>query len=310
MDFDQLETFIEVARLLSFSRAAEKRFRTQPAISSQIRSLEEEVGAKLLDRSGGKVSITASGKLFLKFAEDTLDSRKAVTRNIAENERVPRGEIVVGANEGTCLHILPEVFAHFKKQYPDVSVNIRRADYAKVLESVIDNSVDFGVVSLPVNDNRLTAVLIHKDDLVVIAPPRHPIARQKSASVADVAQYPMVVPKIGHTRDALDALFHERKLKPRYAMELDSSELLKRFVAADVGIGFISRSNVQEDVKANVLAAVDIADAQIRRDLALVFRKDKALSRAALAFIDIAVKLKTTDFPATTKRASENTVRA
>jgi len=310
MDFDQLETFIEVARLLSFSRAAEKRFRTQPAISSQIRSLEEEVGAKLLDRSGGKVSITASGKLFLKFAEDTLDSRKAVTRNIAENERVPRGEIVVGANEGTCLHILPEVFAHFKKQYPDVSVNIKRADYAKVLESVIDNSVDFGIVSLPVNDNRLTAVLIHKDDLVVIAPPRHPIARQKSASVADVAQYPMVVPKIGHTRDALDALFHERKLKPRYAMELDSSELLKRFVAADVGIGFISRSNVQEDVKANVLAAVGIADAQIRRDLALVFRKDKALSRAALAFIDIAVKLKTTDFPATTKRASENTVRA
>jgi len=310
MDFDQLETFIEVARLLSFSRAAEKRFRTQPAISSQIRSLEEEVGAKLLDRSGGKVSITASGKLFLKFAEDTLDARKSVTRNIAETERVPRGEIVVGANEGTCLHILPEVFAHFKKQYPDVSVNIKRADYAKVLESVIDNSVDFGVVSLPVSDNRLTAVLIHKDDLVVIAPPRHPIARQKTTSVADVAQYPMVVPKIGHTRDALDALFHERKLKPRYAMELDSSELLKRFVAADVGIGFISRSNVQEDVKANVLAAVSIADAQIRRDLALVFRKDKALSRAALAFIDIAVKLKTTNLPATAKRASENTVRA
>lgn len=310
MDFDQLETFIEVARLLSFSRAAEKRFRTQPAISSQIRSLEEEVGAKLLDRSGGKVSITASGKLFLKFAEDTLDARKAVTRNIAETERVPRGEIVVGANEGTCLHILPEVFAHFKKQYPDVSVNIKRADYAKVLESVIDNSVDFGVVSLPVNDNRLTAVLIHKDDLVVIAPPRHPVARQKAASVADVAQYPLVVPKVGHTRDALDALFHERKLKPRYAMELDSSELLKRFVAADVGIGFISRSNVQEDVKANVLAAVPLADAQIRRDLALVFRKDKALSRAALAFIDIAVKLKATDSVAPAKLTSENTVRA
>jgi LysR family transcriptional regulator, low CO2-responsive transcriptional regulator len=302
MDFDQLETFIEVARLLSFSRAAEKRFRTQPAISSQIRSLEEEIGAKLLDRSGGKVSITASGKLFLKFAEDTLDARKSVTRNIAETERVPRGEIVVGANEGTCLHILPEVFAHFKRQYPDVSVSIRRADYAKVLESVIDNSVDFGVVSTPVIDGRLTAVLIHKDELALIAPPRHPLAKQKSASVADIAQYPLVVPKLGHTRDALDSLFHERKLKPRYAMELDSSELLKRFVAADVGIGFISRSNVQEDVKANVLAAVSIADAQIRRDLALVFRKDKALSRAALAFIDIAVKSKPVETVASAKR--------
>jgi LysR family transcriptional regulator, low CO2-responsive transcriptional regulator len=293
MDFDQLETIIEVARLSSFSRAAEKRFRTQPAISSQIRSLEEEVGARLLDRSGGKVSLTASGKLFVKFAEDTLDARKATLTAIAETERVPKGEIVVGANEGTCLHILPEVFAHFKKQYPDVSVSIRRADYAKVLESVIDNSVDFGVVSLPVTDPRLTAVPIHRDELVLIAPPRHPLAKLKSASAADIVQYPLVLPKVGHTRDALDDLFHEHKLKPRIAMELDSSELLKRFVAADVGIGFISRSNVQEDVQAKVLAIVAFAEAQIRRDLALVFRKDKALSRAALAFIDIAVKIKT-----------------
>src|SRR5258708_19359338 len=149
MDFDQLETFIEVARLSSFSRAAEKRFRTQPGIASQIRSLEEEVGAKLLDRSGGKVSVTASGKLFLRFAEDTLDARKAVVTAIAETERVPRGEIVVGANEGTCLHILPEVFAHFKKQYPDVSVSITRAAYSKVLEPVLLNSLDFALVSFP-----------------------------------------------------------------------------------------------------------------------------------------------------------------
>jgi len=295
MDFDQLETFIEVSRLSSFSRAAEKRFRTQPAISSQIRSLEEEVGAKLLDRSGGKVSMTASGKLFLKFAEETLDARKAAMTAIAETERVPKGEIVVGANEGTCLHILPEVFAHFKKQYPDVSVSIKRADYAKILESVIDNSVDFGVVSLPVTDNRLTAVLIHRDELVLVVPPRHPLSKLKAVEAADIAQYPLLVPKVGHTRDALDQLFHERKLKPRISMELDSSELLKRFVAADVGVGFISRSNVQEDVQANMLAALPLADVQIRRDLALVFRKDKALSRAALAFIDIAVKLKTAE---------------
>src|SRR6201987_5882908 len=259
MDFDQLETFIEVSRLSSFSRAAEKRFRTQPAISSQIRSLEEEVGAKLLDRSGGKVSLTAPGKLFLRFAEETLDARKAMMTGIAETERVPRGEIVVGANEGTCLHILPEVFAEFKKQYPDVGINIKRADYAKILECVIDNSVDFGVVSLPVTDTRLTVVLIHRDELVIIAPPNHPLARMKSAAIADVAKFPLVVPKAGHTRDALEEIFHDRRLKPRYAMELDSSELLKRFVAADVGVGFIARSHVQEDVQAKVLAAIPIS---------------------------------------------------
>ena len=292
MDFDQLETFLEVARLSSFSRAAEKRFRTQPAISSQIRALEEEVGAKLLDRSGGKVSLTAAGKIFLKYAEQTLESRKAVLTAIAEAERVPRGEIVVGANEGTCLHILPEVFAEFKEQYPTVAVNIKRADYARILESVIDNSVDFGVVSLPVTDSRLTVVLIHRDELVIITPPQHPLARMKSASVADAARFPLLIPKAGHTRDALEELFYERKLKPQYSMELDSSELLKRFVTAEVGVGFIARSHVLEDLRAGALSVIPISDAQIRRDLALVFRKDKALSRAALAFIEIAVKLK------------------
>ena len=303
MDFDQLETFLEVARhASSFSRAAEKRFRTQPAISSQIRALEDEVGAKLFDRSGGKVSLTAAGKAFQKYAQETLDARKAMLTSIAEMERVPRGDIIVGANEGTCLHILPEVFADFKKQYPDVSVNIKSSDYAKILESVIDNSVDFGVVSLPVTDNRLTVVLIHQDELVIIAPPHHPLGKMKLVAVADLAKYPLVLPKAGHTRDALDDLFRERRLKPNYTMELDSSELLKRFVAADVGVGFIARSNVQEDVRAGVLVAIPIADAQLRRDLALVFRKDKALSRAALAFIDTTVRIKTVDPIATAKR--------
>jgi LysR family transcriptional regulator, low CO2-responsive transcriptional regulator len=292
MDFDQLQTFLEVARHASFSRAAEKRFRTQPAISSQIRALEDEAGAKLFDRSGGKVSLTAAGKAFQKYAQDAVDARKAMLTSLAEMEHVPRGAIVVGANEGTCLHILPEVFADFKKQYPNVSVGIKRADYARILQSVIDNSVDFGVVSLPVKDSRLTVVLIHQDELAIIVPPQHALGKLKTASVTDVAKYPLVMPKAGHTRDALDNLFRERHLKPHYTMELDSSELLKRFVAAGVGVGFIARSHAQEDVRARTLAAIPMTDAQLRRDLALVFRKDKSLSRAALAFIDIARKQK------------------
>ena len=289
MDFDQLEIFLEVARLSSFSRAAEKRFRTQPAISSQIRALEEEVGARLLDRSGGKVSITAAGKLFFKYAEETIEHRKTILTEIAETERVPRGEIVVGANEGTCLHILPDVFAQFKRDYPNVAVSIKRSDYAKILESILENAVDLGVVSLPVNDNRLEAQLIHRDHLVAITAPKHPLANKKSVTVAEIAEYPLVVPKLGHTRDALDALFYDHHVKPNLAMELDSSELLKRFVAAGVGIGFIARSNIEEDIRAKALVALSLAEVQIRRDLALVFRKDKSLSRAARAFMDIAL---------------------
>ncbi|MDR3749561.1 MAG: LysR family transcriptional regulator [Acidobacteriota bacterium] len=292
MDFDQLETFLEVARLSSFSRAAERRFRTQPAISSQIRALEEEVGAKLLDRSGGKVAVTAAGKVFQKYVEDTLEQRRIMLVALAEMHRVPRGEIVVSANEGTCLHILPEVFAEFKRQYPSVAVSVKRLEHNKILEAIIENSCDFGVVSLPVPDKRLTVVPIHHDELVVITPPHHPLAAQATATVAEVVEYPLLLPKVGRTRDALETLFHERGLKPIVSMELDSSELMKRFVAADVGVGFVPRSHVAEDLRARALAVLALADAGIRRDLALVYRKDKALSRAALAFIDIAVKQK------------------
>ena len=297
MDFDQIETFLEVAKLSSFSRAAERRFRTQPAISSQIRSLEEEVGARLLDRSGGRVALTAAGKVFQKYAEETIEQRRVMMVALAEMHRVPRGEIVVAANEGTCLHILPEVFAEFKRQYPNVAVSVKRLEHQKILESLIENSSDFGVVSMPIKDKRYTVVPIHRDELVVITPVNHPLTACPEAALADVAKYPLLLPKLGRTRDALEALFHEHRLKPIVSMELDSSELTKRFVAANVGIGFIPKSNVAEDVKAKVLAALKVSEVVLQRDLALVFRTDKALSRAALAFIDIAVKLKTETVP-------------
>jgi len=137
----------------------------------------------------------------------------------------------------------------------------------------------------------------------VIAAPNHPLSKLKSktAAVSDVVKFPLLLPKLGRTRDAIEALFNERNLKPIISMELDSSEFLKRFVAADVGVGFIARSNVLEDMKAGVLAAFPMSDALIKRDLALVFRKDKALSRAALAFIDIAVRLKAAHTQAVSK---------
>jgi DNA-binding transcriptional LysR family regulator len=293
MDFDQLETFLEVARNLSFSRAAERRFRTQPAISAQIRAMEEEVGARLLDRTGGKVSITAAGKIFLAYVESALEARRAAIRAVAEADRVPGGEIVVAANEGSCLHILPEVFAEFKRSYPDVGITVKRLDTREVLEAIIDNSADFGVAAMPVTDKRITAVPIHKDELVMIAPTGHPLAKFKEVKVTQLADYPLLLPKLGRTRDSIDRMFEERNMKPNVSMELDSSELLKRFVSAGVGIGFCAHSNALGDQRLGITAIVKLADAQIRRDMALVFRKDKALSRAALAFIDIAVRLKT-----------------
>ena len=292
MDFDQLNSFLEVAKHSSFSKAAERCFRTQPAISSQIRALEEEVGAKLFDRSGAKVTLTIAGKAFQAYADEALRSLKTLKTTIAEMDRTPRGEIVVGANEATCLYVLPEVFADFKRQYPKVSVSIQRAETTKTAESVIDQSVDFGIVSMPVKDARLAAVPIHQDELVLIAAARHPLAQLSNVRLEEVAKYPLVLPKLGRTREAIDDVFQEAQLKQHVSMELDSSELLKRFVAADVGVGFVARSNISDEVRAGTLVALSFIDPPIRRDLALVYRKDKTLSRAARAFMEIAVNKK------------------
>jgi len=138
--------------------------------------------------------------------------------------------------------------------------------------------------------------------MVAICAPGHELSKCKMVTVEQVSRFPLLMPKFGKTRDAIEELFAVRNLTPTVSMELDSSELLKRFASADVGVGFIARSNVQEEVKAKTLVALTVQDGRINRDLALVFRKDKALSRAALAFIDIAVKLKAPQLEKTASR--------
>lgn len=287
MDFEQLKAFMEVARNASFSRAAEKLFRTQPAISAQIRALEEDIGARLFDRTGGRVTLTAGGKLFLEYAQDALQSQRSIIRALAEMTRTPRGELVVSANEATCLYILPQVFAQFKRKYPRVSVSIARNERSRTLEAVLAQEVDFGVAAQPVTDPRLTIIPVHQDEMVVIAPVGHPLAARRSTQLAQVAAFPLILPKQGRTRDAIDQLFSARQLKPEISMELDSNEIIKRFTAAGVGVGFLARSNTVAEHAAGLLAVVELDDARIARDLVLIYRKDKSLSRAAQAFIEI-----------------------
>lgn len=298
MDFDHLETFLEVARHKSFSRAAERRFRTQPAISSQIRAIEDEVGARLLDRSGGRVALTDAGRIFLKYVEDTLEARRAMLANLADSAHIPSGEVIVAANEGTCLHVLPEVFAEFKSRYPDVGITVQRSESREVLETVLASSVDFGVVALPIDDRRLASIPIHRDELVLITYKGHPLSKKKIVPYAELAKYPLLIPKVGRTREAIEDFLMERQIKPNVSMALDSSELLKRFVAVGVGIGFISSSHVKDEVRAGSLFISKVEEMHIRRDLALIYRKERSMSRAAQAFIEIAVELTNGEAPA------------
>jgi DNA-binding transcriptional LysR family regulator len=289
MDFDNLRTFLEVSRLKSFSRAAQKLLRTQPAVSAQIRSLEQEVGARLFDRDGGKVTFTAAGRLFEPFAEYCVERQKHILLAIAEQERSPRGELTISANEATHLYVLPKVFAQFRRQYPRVTLSVVRAERLRTLESVVNREVDFGVVSLPVRDGRLTVEPIHRDELALVAPAGHPLtAGRETAKLTEAARYPLLLPSHGRRREQLDELFRMHEIVPRIAMEVESSEMLKRYIAVGLGVGFLPRTNITGEEQSGALERVSLDGVRLARDLALVFRKDRQLSRAAQEFLEIA----------------------
>ncbi len=290
MDFDNLRTFLEVSRLKSFSRAAQKLLRTQPAVSAQIRSLEQEVGARLFERDGGKVTFTAAGRLFEPFAEHCVERQKHILLAIAEQERAPRGEVAISANEATHLYVLPQVFAQFRREYPRVVLNAVRAERLRTLESVVNREVDFGVVSLPVNDERLAVEPIHRDELALVAPKGHPLAGRGSVRLREAAKYPLLLPSHGRRREQLDELFRVNEIAPRVAMEVESSEMLKRYIAVGLGLGFLPRTNVAEEERNGSLCALSLEGVRLARDLALIFRKDRQLSRAAEEFLEIATQ--------------------
>jgi DNA-binding transcriptional LysR family regulator len=288
MDFENLRTFLEVSRLKSFSKAAQKLLRTQPAVSAQIRSLEQEVGARLFDRDGGKVTFTPAGRLFEPFAEYCVERQKHILMAIAEQERAPRGELAISANEATHLYVLPQVFAQFRRQYPRVMLSVERADRLRTLDSVVNREVDFGVVSLPARDPRLTVEPIHRDELALVAPKGHPLAGRATVRMQELAKVPLLLPTHGRRREQLDELFRVNELSPRVAMEVESSEMLKRYITAGLGLGFLPRTNVEEEARAGALHLLSIEGVRLARDLALVFRKDRQLSRAAQEFLEIA----------------------
>jgi DNA-binding transcriptional LysR family regulator len=284
MDFDWLNTFLTVAREKSFSRAGEKLHVTQPSISAQIRSLETHVGHRLLDRGGGKVTLTAAGKVFLPFAEQTLLQLKQIGHALEEVERLPRGNLTISANDSTALYVLPLLITKFKKRYPRVVMNIIRAERSKTLALVLDREVEFGIVSLPVRDPRLHVELIHEDKLVLVVPAGHPLTTLECATLSDAAKHSFLVPKEGRRRELIDHLFIQNKTARRIVMELDSSELLKRMIIAGLGVIFLPRINVLGELSQGLLSVVPIKDVEIPRNLALISRNDLPLTRSGDAF--------------------------
>jgi DNA-binding transcriptional LysR family regulator len=287
MDFDQLHTFLEIVRLKSFSKAAQTCYRTQPAISAQVRQLEQELRADLFERFGSRISLTTAGKIFTEYAEQMLDLRRRVQDAIAELESNPRGELVIAANEATCIYVLPKVFSEYRTLFPAVQLQVLRSYGSRVVEAVMENSADFGLTQLPVEEKRLQVVNVYRDEIRLIVPARHPLAGRAIVTAQDVAEHFLVLPKYGKTRTRLNEWLEPVEDDVRISMELDSTEMMKHFVIAGLGVSFMAASNCREEIAAGKLRAIPLGPESMMRRLGLIYRKDKALSKAALGFIQV-----------------------
>lgn len=287
MDLDQLHTFLEIVRLKSFSKAAQTCYRTQPAISAQVRQLEQELRTALFERFGSKISLTTAGKIFTGYAEQILDLRRRAQDSINELDRNPRGELVIAANEATCIYVLPQVFAEYVKLFPAVQLLVDRSYGSRVVEAVMENIADFGLTQLPVEEKRLQVVNIHKDEVRVIVPTGHPLAKLAKVTPQDLLGHTLILPKQGTTRTRLNAWLEPVEDEIHISMELDSTEMMKRFVMAGLGISFLAASNCREELQAKRMQALALAPEPMIRRLGLIYRKDKALSKAALGFIQV-----------------------
>lgn len=287
MDLDQLHTFLEIVRLKSFSKAAQTCYRTQPAISAQVRQLEQELNTTLFERLGTKISLTVAGRIFAEHAQQILALRRRVQDAINELEKVPRGELLIAANEATCIYVLPAVFAEFKKQFPNVQLLVDRSYGARVVQAVLDNLADFGITQLPVEEKKLQVVKIYSDEIKLLVPAGHKLASYERIMPRDLLGEQVLLPKTGTTRARLNAWLDSVHEDLNVSMELDSTEMIKRFVMANLGVSFLAASHCQEEVAADRLVAVSLGPEPMIRRVGLIYRRDKVLSKAGLGFIQV-----------------------
>jgi DNA-binding transcriptional LysR family regulator len=252
-----------------------------------VRQLEQELNTALFERFGSRISLTTAGKIFADYAAQMLDQRRQAQDAINELERNPRGELVIAANEATCIYVLPQVFSEYKNQFPAVQLQVDRSYGARVVDAVMENIADFGLMQLPVQEKRLQVVDIYKDEIRLVVPARHPLADCKAVHASDLLQFQLLLPKSGITRARLNAWFELVEDDLHVSMELDSSEMMKRFVMAGLGVSFLAVSNCREEMAAGKLRAISLGPEPMIRKLGLIYRKDKALSKAALGFIQV-----------------------
>ena len=287
MDLVSLQVFQTVAREQSFSRAAEKLYRTQPAISISVRKLEDWVGQPLFVRGSGARRLTDAGTLLLEYAERMLNLREEIRKGMKELRSLERGEVSLGVNESSIHALLPALDV-FRQRHPGIHIRVHRVFSKDVPREVLNHHLDIGVISYLPEERELAATEFYRDALALVVWPGHKLARRREVDVSALGEETFVAHIVESPyRQRVIQLFAKHRVPLRMDIELPTIESIKRFVEMKKGVAIVPRMCVEREIARGDLSELRIRQMRIERRLYLIYRQDRPLSAAAQGLLDI-----------------------
>ena len=286
MQLQDLAVFVAVARDRSFSTAARRLHRTQPAISQAVRRLEDELGERLFDRSTRDGTLTEAGRLLEDYATRLLGLAGEAETAVRELQEVRRGRIIIGANEAAVHSLLPHI-ERFTRERPGVAVEVRRLSSRQVPQAVLERTLDFGVLTFQPADQGLQTVPLGQDEIVLLASPRHALAKRRQVTLEEVGREIVIAHNDpSPTRDRVLRAYERRRTAINIRVSLPSLDGIKRAVEMGVGVALLPRRCALTEIARGHLAAVRVPELGGTRVVRLVYRKAAERSHAAEAFLD------------------------
>jgi DNA-binding transcriptional LysR family regulator len=288
MDLSQLEVFLAVAREGRFSRAAEKLYRTQSAVSQTIRKLEEELGEPLFDRSSRDGVLTDAGRVLREYAEKLLNLRNDAQEALVELRSLHKGKLAIAANELTVLYLLP-ILAEYRRVHPMIKIMVERALASQIPGDVLRHNVELGLLTYDPQEPQLASIVVYLDELAFVVPPSHPLASLKQVSIRELGAESFVAHIVPSPyREKVIQAFRHHKTPLHMDVELPTLQAIKRFLVAGNGVALLPEISVEGELARGELVRILIPELKLQRKLRLVYRKEASLSHAARAFLAIA----------------------
>lgn len=285
MNFHQLKIFYTVAQQRSFTTAAFELRLTQPAVSQQIKALEKELGLALFERGAAKLRLTQAGEAFFRTTVTILNAKDEGERIIAELGAATKGKLILGANTTGGMYLLPRIVRVFKEKYPQAEITFQIESTEWLYERILENVIDLALVGGPTDDRRFGVEPVCRDRLAFIASPSHRLSKVSRASLKDIAAEPFIVPAQGsRTRQLVERGLKSAGVTPKVVMQLIGTEAVKRAVAANLGVGFVSQYAVEREGAPAELKVVSTANFALERDMELIYKKQKYFSPIADRF--------------------------